>query len=121
VHGDLDADRVRCDARGATAVLGWENAALGDPRWDVARVALALRAREADALVERLYAAYEAQSDQALRDMPTWEALSGVQRWSAVEWAHRTAAGVSLAPLDETRAAAWRALTRLEHQDVVTS
>jgi aminoglycoside phosphotransferase (APT) family kinase protein len=121
VHGDLEPDRVFCDAQGVTAIVGWEQAAHGDLRWDVARVALALRAQQADALVERLYASYEAQSDVQLQAMPFWEALSAVQRWATAEWAHRSEAAMQIGPLDEIRASAWRALTRLQHQQPVTS
>jgi aminoglycoside phosphotransferase (APT) family kinase protein len=123
VHGNLDGDCLRCDARGATAVVGWENAALGDPRWDLASAALALRAAGADALVERLYETYAArsealatESEALVQAMPTWETLCAVQRWSVAEYAHRTRSAGSPASLEETRAGAWRALTRLQHQ-----
>ncbi|MBN1642916.1 MAG: aminoglycoside phosphotransferase family protein [Anaerolineae bacterium] len=121
VHGDLDADRLRCDAQGITAVDSWENAALGDPRWDLARIALALRTQGADAQVEALYNAYPGQGGAPPEAMPYWEALSALYRWATVEWAERTEARVRLGPLDELRAAAWRALVRLEHDRSVTS
>jgi aminoglycoside phosphotransferase (APT) family kinase protein len=120
LHGDLRAENVLCDARGATAVLGWENAALGDPRWDVARVANELRDHQADALVERFLALYQDRGGAAPSRLAYWEALAAVQEWTLAEWVRETAPPEQGAELlgmrDHARACAWRALTRLRYE-----
>ncbi len=121
LHGDLEAGRLYVDARGVTAVVDWEHAALGDPRWDLARVGIVLRRQEAGPHAERFYRAYEAQVGLAIGEMTTWETLAGVQQWTTLAWLEaRGAAGAGDA-LHETRGSAWRALTRLRYeQDLAT-
>ncbi len=116
LHGDLRSDNVLCDARGVTAILGWEAAARGDRRWDVARVTNDLRTHEAGALVETFCARYEDRVGLDLRELAYWEALTAAQGWVLVEWAGeralpQRAAGL-LAHRDTLRERAWSALTR---------
>jgi aminoglycoside phosphotransferase (APT) family kinase protein len=105
VHGDPRLDVVRCDAQGITALLGWETAALGDPRWDVAGFAVHLRAGRAKDLVAPFWAAYSAQTESQPAEREYWEALAALQRWA---WGSPAA---DFGWREET----WRALTRLHY------
>ncbi len=116
LHGDLQAGRVRADARGLTAVLDWENAALGDPRWDLARVANELHEREAHDLVEQLYQRYEEESGLPAREMDYWEALSATQQWTLLVWLKESGSTVDDGALDAARGSAWRAWTRIRYE-----
>jgi aminoglycoside phosphotransferase (APT) family kinase protein len=115
LHGDLQVDRVRADARGITAVLDWETAALGDPRWDLSQVGNELHRLEARDLVARVYRRYEEASGNALGRMSYWEALSAVQRWTVLAWLEGSGAAGPTGALDAARRSAWRALTRLRY------
>jgi len=115
LHGDLQVDRVRIDARGITAILDWEVAALGDPRWDLARVGVELHRQEAHLLAERFYSSYEEQSHLSTQGMTYWEALASVQQWTTLAWLEGTGAAATTEPLDEIRGSAWRALTHLRY------
>ena len=119
LHGDPRLANVRCDAQGITALLGWENAALGDPRWDVARVVNDLRSQQADALAERFCAVYEDRSGRPLVDLGFWETLTATQSWALVEWVRQEVATDGGVALLSERAfwqeRAWRSLTRLRH------
>jgi aminoglycoside phosphotransferase (APT) family kinase protein len=120
LHGDPRLVNVRCDAQGITAVLNWENAALGDPRWDIARVVNDLRSQQADQLAEHFCAVYAERSGEPLVDVDFWETLTATQSWALVEWVRQegAAGGAGAALLDEREAwqeRAWRSLTRLRH------
>jgi aminoglycoside phosphotransferase (APT) family kinase protein len=119
LHGDPRLANVHCDAQGITALLGWENAALGDPCWDVARVVNDLRSQGADALAERFCAVYEDRSDRTLVDLVFWETLTATQSWALVEWVRQEATPDEGAALLSERSfwqeRAWRSLTRLRH------
>jgi aminoglycoside phosphotransferase (APT) family kinase protein len=119
LHGDPRLANVRCDAQGITALLGWENAALGDPRWDVARVVNDLRSQQADRLADRFCAVYEDQSGQPLDDLAFWETLTATQSWTLTEWVRKEATAGDGAALSAERERwqerAWRSLTRLRH------
>jgi aminoglycoside phosphotransferase (APT) family kinase protein len=116
LHGDLQVGRVRADARGLTAVLDWENAALGDPRWDLARVANELYEHEAHDLAEQLYRRYEEQSGLPLRGMGFWEALSAAQQWTLLAWLKENGSTVNDGTLDAARGSTWRAWTRIRYE-----
>lgn len=87
VHGDPRPVHVCNDARGVTALLGWENGAWGDPRWDVACLVQVQRANGADALAETFNQAYARHAGQTLDHMPYWEALSALHTWMCAGWA----------------------------------
>jgi hypothetical protein len=126
LHGDPHPGHLLRDARGITAWLNWENSALADPRWDVARITNWLRSQQLDTLPERFVAAYQTRGATALADMPFWEALAAVQSWATAAWVHteleqgnleRSAATDHFTSvLDTWREQAWRALTRLRHE-----
>ena len=124
LHGDPGFANVLCDARGITALLNWENSALGDPRWDVARVANGLQAHQTGERVEGFRAAYEDASGQPLPDMDFWEALAATRNWAMAAWMRTTgddqpgspaADQALLDPLSTWKECAWRALTRLRY------
>jgi aminoglycoside phosphotransferase len=120
LHGDPRFENVLCDARGVTALLGWENAALGDPRWDIARVVNDLRSHQADALVERFCAVYQDRGGQPPSNLTYWETLVAVQSWTLVEWVHEhvpheDTKGI-LSERERWQERAWRALTGLRHE-----
>lgn len=112
--GDAIFASARLDARGITALAHWESSAQGDPRWDVARALLWLRARQADDLADRFLAAYEELVGQALGEMAFWMALAGAQSWALTAWLRENAPGASLVSQQDTWIEqTWRALTRL--------
>ena len=119
LHGDFRFEVALCDARGITALLGWENAALGDPRWDQARIVNDLRSHRADALAERFCTVYRERVGAPLADLTFWEALAAVQTWTLIEWVRDRApsgdAESLLSRYASTRERAWRSLTRLRH------
>ena len=124
LHGDPGFANVLCDARGITALLNWESSALGDPRWDVARVVNWLHTHQAGAWVEGFCAAYEDGSGQPLSDMDFWEALTATQSWGMAAWMRanaddqpgsQAATEALLGELSAWKECAWRALTRLRY------
>jgi aminoglycoside phosphotransferase (APT) family kinase protein len=118
LHSDLRFDNVLYDARGITAVLGWENAALGDPRWDVGRIVHELRSHRADELIEPFCAAYAEQNDIPWSNVAYWEALTATQSWALIEWLHDNApqdAQELLSEREDWRGRTWRAFARFRH------
>jgi len=121
LHGDPRPVNVRSDARGITALTGWENSARGDPRWDVARTTNSLRIRGSDEQVARFSAAYEEASGWPLADLVFWEALTAVQTWAAWRWmaadetADTPARGPARTEIELWRSIAWINLTRLQY------
>ena len=114
LHGDPDIAKVLCDARGITALLGWENSAMGDPRWDVARIVNRLRSLESEAFVDAFCAAYEDQAARLLSEMSFWEALTAIQGWAVAEWVQMGIGDGRLSPSLATKELlsqrdAWRA------------
>jgi aminoglycoside phosphotransferase (APT) family kinase protein len=122
LHGAPQFDHVLCDARGITALLDWENSALGDPRWDVGRFVNWLRIRQVEGLVDHFCMAYEERSDRPLSNMAFWEALATVQNWALASWVRvnappTLASREALCPqIEAWREQAWRALTRLRYE-----
>jgi hypothetical protein len=120
VRGNLSSDHLLCDARGITALLGWENSALGDPRWDVARVENELLDVGDSQAVHEFRTAYQDHGGRPLTHAAFWQALVATQSWTMASWAVTQAS-----PSDETglsayieawRGRAWRALIRLRHE-----
>jgi aminoglycoside phosphotransferase (APT) family kinase protein len=87
LHGDPQVANLRCDARGATAWLSWENSALGDPRWDVACAANQLESNKSSPLADQFCERYADRAGLQLSDMPYWKALTAVHRWAMTEQA----------------------------------
>ncbi len=110
--GEAILARAQIDARGVTLPC-WQDAALGDPRWDVARTINWLRAHQAGDLAEEFFKAYLARADMDSPD--AWGALAGMQNWALADW-------LCLRQPDHPHAAerstwieiTWRALTRIK-------
>jgi aminoglycoside phosphotransferase (APT) family kinase protein len=123
LHGDPHFANALLDARGITALQNWENGALGDPRWDVARAVDWLRGQWGEDLADRFCSAYAERAGQPLSDMPFWTALAAVQSWALAAWvrtgvqegslAESPAASALIAQWGTWRERAWRAWTRL--------
>jgi aminoglycoside phosphotransferase (APT) family kinase protein len=116
LHGNLHLGNVLCDARGITALLDWENSALGDPRWDVASVADSLYSHYEAGLADRFCAVYASQAAVPLAHLPFWQALVALQRWTVGSWAQQAAdPGLLESQVKLWSEQAWRALTRLRY------
>ena len=89
VHGDPNLSNVLFDDDLAVAgLIDWEDAAIGDFRFDVATALWFLRLRAPD-LAAAFIEAYESASGRRVADMPQWLAFATVRAW-AVSTALRT-------------------------------
>ncbi len=115
LHGDLLWRGAVCDARGITALPHWAHAALGDPRWDVARHANALRRGDDRTWADRLIELYGQKTGLAWTRGDVWTALTAAQGWALTTWLRHDAPD---APVMAERAMwmeqTWRALIRLK-------
>ena len=126
LHGSPCSSSVLCDAQGVTALLNWENSALGDPRWDVARAASALHNQQATDLADQFCTFYEKDSGQSMADRDFWEALVAAQSWALATWGRtnsdpqevaQSAGEALLEQQDSWSERAWRAVTRLRYEN----
>lgn len=90
LHGDPQLASLRCDARGITAWLDWENSAMGDPRWDVAHVMNQLQSSQKHSWADRFCEVYVERADVPLHDMAHWQALAAIQRWAIIRQTYPT-------------------------------
>ena len=130
LHGDPHLSNALFDARGITALQGWENGALGDPRWDLARAVNGLQEHGAGDVADRFCAVYAGQTGQLPSAMAFWTTLAAIQSWALAAWvcagvcgrtggegiAASPAADAWIADLTTWREQAWRGLTRLHHE-----
>ena len=73
-----------------TAWLDWENAMIGDPRWDIASLVEQLRrVHRMPALAELALERYQVATGAALDDLPTWAAMLAAMRLVRCAWARR--------------------------------
>jgi aminoglycoside phosphotransferase (APT) family kinase protein len=132
LHGDPQLAGLRYDARGITAWIGWENAAIGDPRWDVAHVANEVQNVAADSLVERFYKSYADRGGVQLYDMTYWQAWTAIHHWAAIRQTHpelgRQGFGSRPAPepwiatqFEQCKQQTWWALVRLRETRTTTT
>ena len=75
---------------GITALLGWENSALGDPRWDVARVENELLEVGDEQAVHQFRTVYQDSGGRPLADEGFWQALTAIQSWTMASWTNQT-------------------------------
>jgi aminoglycoside phosphotransferase (APT) family kinase protein len=95
LHGDFHGGNVLHDGRGVTAVLDWEEAALGDPRIDVAGIYL-WRRQEAPELAEAFRARYEERAGFACGPLEPWGDLCELRSQIVGAWVkHALARGLS--------------------------
>ena len=117
LHGDPQFASLKCDARGITAWLDWQNSAMGDPRWDVASVANELQSSQEHSWADRFCEAYAERANIQLHDMAYWQALAAIQRWAIMRQVY-PAADAQDRPLlskqlDPLKKQTWAALARL--------
>jgi aminoglycoside phosphotransferase (APT) family kinase protein len=101
LHGDPQLASLRYDARGITAWLDWENSALGDPRWDVARVMNELQVDQASSLADRFCEMYADRTGLQLHDVVYWQVLAATHRWAMRKWALQ--AGLAQVPTEDAQ------------------
>ena len=85
LHGNLNLGNIVTDGADITMVLNWENAAIGDPRWDVMTAADALRPIDPE-LGEQLVNWYETFTGHTIKDRPFWWAMISVRLWALKSW-----------------------------------
>jgi aminoglycoside phosphotransferase (APT) family kinase protein len=70
-----------------SAWLDWDEAALADPRWDVAALVNSLRgAYQMDELARRAVTQYNRETLRPARNLAAWVALYAVLRWAGCAW-----------------------------------
>jgi aminoglycoside phosphotransferase (APT) family kinase protein len=85
LHGNPHLDNLLVSNGEITALLNWENAAIGDPRWDVMAAAYWLRQRD-PALADQLVNWYETFTGKTIAERPFWWALLSVRLWALKAW-----------------------------------
>jgi hypothetical protein len=85
VHGDFHPGNVLTDGQRVTAILDWEEAALGDPRIDVAIMTGALREDSPD-LADRFLAAYQEHVGFPLKPIDLWWELADLRNRIVGAW-----------------------------------
>ncbi|MDX9752539.1 MAG: phosphotransferase [bacterium] len=108
LHGCLDLDHVLIQTDTIRTVTNWEHAAIGDPRWDVAYTALAVRQAVDRPLAERFVQEYITRSGVSLEHMEKWEAMVALRMYTLCQWvqslddkSNRTVTGTHLKFLEQ--------------------
>jgi aminoglycoside phosphotransferase (APT) family kinase protein len=100
LHGDWHAGNYLSDEQGVTAVLDWEEAALGDPRFDVANADAEMR-RRTPVLADHFRYQYEARAGFTVGDLRIWIDLAYLRsRIMSAFVNHRLAQGQRLPSLN---------------------
>jgi len=104
VHGDCHPGNILIDGERVTAVIDWEEAALGDPRIDLCWLASAIRHHDTS-LADQFLRTYEEQVGYTVGDLQIWSELLEVRYQLAHAWIkHALAHG---RPLPSTNPEAW--------------
>lgn len=85
IHGDPHLGNVQTHDGKIVALLNWENAAIGDPRWDVMTAAHAIRqsdTTQADHFVNW----YETFTGRTIDNRDFWYALISTRLWALKLW-----------------------------------
>ncbi|MFQ5577105.1 MAG: phosphotransferase family protein [Anaerolineae bacterium] len=85
IHGDPHLGNVLVHEGSIAALLNWENAAIGDPRWDVMTAAHWLR-RHSPEQADQLVNWYETFTGRTITARPFWFALISVRLWALKSW-----------------------------------
>jgi aminoglycoside phosphotransferase (APT) family kinase protein len=85
VHGDCHLGNILFDGEAITAVIDWEEAALGDPRVDVMLIRGWLR-RNSPELEEPFLCAYEAEAGYPLGPLDIWRDLTNLRSQIMSAW-----------------------------------
>ncbi len=87
IHGNPHLENISVGGGKILALRNWENAAIGDPRWDVMTAAYWIRGADSE-LAEQLVNWYETFSGQAITERPFWWALIAARLWALKSWVH---------------------------------
>ncbi len=87
IHGDPHPGNVQVHEGTITALLNWENAAIGDPRWDVMTAAHWLHRRDEE-LADQFVNWYETFTGRTITGRPFWYALISARLWALKAWLH---------------------------------
>jgi aminoglycoside phosphotransferase (APT) family kinase protein len=85
VHGDCHPGNILMDGETVTAVIDWEEAALGDPHIDVCWLEHAIR-RHDDTLADQFRRAYEERAGYTLGDLQIWSEFLEVRYQIVHAW-----------------------------------
>ncbi len=100
IHGDWHSGNYLSDEQGITAILDWEEAAVGDPRFDVANAAAEIQ-RSTPELADHFLSQYEAHAGFAVGDPRIWIDLAYLRsRLISALVKHRLAHGQRLPSLN---------------------
>ncbi len=88
LHGDPLMSNILVQDKKITALLNWENAAIGDPRWDVMTAAYHLHQIE-PALAAKLVNRYEKISRRRIANRPFWYAMIAARLYALKFWVAR--------------------------------
>ena len=99
IHGDCHPGNLLSDGRRITAMLDWEDSAIGDPRFDVARMDRCLRHLGSADLADLFLHVYQDNADFELGPMKFWVELWRLRDQSVGSWmAHRLIHDLPLPP-----------------------
>ena len=99
IHGDCHPGNFLSDGQRITAMLDWEDCAIGDPRFDVARMDRCLRRLGSADLADSFLHVYQENSDFELGPMKFWVELWRLRDQSVGSWmAHRLIHDLPLPP-----------------------
>jgi aminoglycoside phosphotransferase (APT) family kinase protein len=91
IHGDCHLGNLLADGERIAAVIDWEEAALGDPRIDVANAYLGLRRRSPE-IVDHFLHRYQEQAGRPLGALRRWSDLARLRDRIVGVWvAHKLA------------------------------
>jgi aminoglycoside phosphotransferase (APT) family kinase protein len=85
VHGDCHPGNILADGETITALIDWEEAALGDPRIDLCWLEHGIRHHD-DALADQFRRAYEERAGYALGDLQIWSEFLEVRYQIVHAW-----------------------------------
>jgi aminoglycoside phosphotransferase (APT) family kinase protein len=121
LHGNPQIASLRCDARGITAWLDWENSAVGDPRWDVACVMNELQIGQKHSWADRFCEAYTERTGTQLHNVAYWQVLAATQRWATTRQMHPTGESLPVTQLERIKKQTWTALAHLRNTRIATT
>ncbi len=85
IHGNPHLGNVQTHNGKIVTLLNWENAAIGDPRWDVMTAAHAIRESDT-AQAEHFVNWYETFTGRTIDNRDFWYALISVRLWALKLW-----------------------------------
>lgn len=86
LHGRYTLDAVVLRNDSVRAITHWENAALGDPRWDVATTSLSFQVLGSRSLGHRFVAGYVQETGIPMDDLAVWEGLVALRSYVHCLW-----------------------------------